>query len=319
YLSIENDERGTFAVWQYSTDLFDASTICRLGVHYVALLSAALASPETDVRMLPVLSDTEQAQLLYGFNATQSDFPQDALIHQLFEAQAQRNPTATALVFEQQTLSYGELNRRANRLAHHLIALGVRPDDRVALCVERSPEMVVGLLAILKAGGAYVPLDPDYPAERRAYMLADAAPVALLTQRSLIDESGPTLPTVLLDVQNPAIEELADSNPDAGAMALTARHLAYVIYTSGSTGQPKGVMVEHRNVTRLLAATQVDFQFDDNDVLTLFHSFAFDFSVWELWAALSYGGRLVIVSTACARSPLDFYALLCREQVTVLN
>ncbi|WDG89569.1 amino acid adenylation domain-containing protein [Pseudomonas chlororaphis] len=290
-----------------------------LATAITGLVDALANEPERAALSLPVVPPEERQQLLYGFNATQSDFPQDALIHQLFEAQAQRNPTATALVFEQQTLSYGELNRRANRLAHHLIALGVRPDDRVALCVERSPEMVVGLLAILKAGGAYVPLDPDYPAERRAYMLADAAPVALLTQRSLIDESGPTLPTVLLDVQNPAIEELADSNPDAGAMGLTARHLAYVIYTSGSTGQPKGVMVEHRNVTRLLAATQVDFQFDDNDVLTLFHSFAFDFSVWELWAALSYGGRLVIVSTACARSPLDFYALLCREQVTVLN
>ncbi|WP_256667595.1 non-ribosomal peptide synthetase [Pseudomonas sp. Fl5BN2] len=317
YLSIENDERGTFAVWQYSTDLFDTSTIRRLAVHYVALLSAALASPETDVRMLPVLSNTERQQLLYSFNATQRDFPQDALIHQLFEAQAQRSPAATALVFEQQTLSYGELNRRANQLAHHLIALGVRPDDRVALCVERSPEMVVGLLAILKAGGAYVPLDPAYPAERRAYMLADATPVVLLTQRSLVDESAHTLPTVLLDVQNPTVDQLADSNPDARALGLTSRHLAYVIYTSGSTGQPKGVMVEHLNVNRLVINnTYADI--GPNDCVAHCANIAFDASTWEIWSALLNGGRLYLVSQSMLLDPQRFRDALIHGQVTAL-
>ncbi|WP_440030567.1 AMP-binding protein, partial [Chromobacterium amazonense] len=191
----------------------------------------------------PMLPEAEQQQLLVDFNATEAAFPQDALIHQLFEAQVERSPEATAVVFEAQSLSYGELNRRANQLAHHLIALGVRPDDRVAICVERSLEMVVGLLGILKAGGAYVPLDPAYPAERLAYMLADAAPVALLTQSDLVEGLVSGLPTVLLDSRDLSIDRQAEHNPDAEALGLTARHLAYVIYTSGSTGLPKGVMV----------------------------------------------------------------------------
>ncbi|NHB98849.1 non-ribosomal peptide synthetase, partial [Photorhabdus stackebrandtii] len=254
------------------------------------------------------------------FNAPQTDFPQEALIHERFEQQVKLAPDATAVVFEGQSLSYGELNRRANRLAHHLLALGVQPDDRVAICVERSLEMVVGLLGVLKAGAAYLPLDPAYPAERLAYMLSDAAPVALLTQTALLETLDSHLPTVVLDAGSPSVLDGApDSNPDSRARGLTSHHLAYVIYTSGSTGQPKGVMVEHANIIRLLAATQGYFQFNRNDVWTLFHSFAFDFSVWELWGALAYGGRLVIVPAACARSPQAFYALLCHERVTVLN
>ncbi|WMV70852.1 amino acid adenylation domain-containing protein [Xenorhabdus griffiniae] len=287
------------------------------------LIDALVHNPQQRIRDIPILPAAERQQLLTGFNATQVDFPQETLLHQLIEAQVAKTPNATAVVYGNQSLSYEALNRHANRLAHHLIELGVHHDDRVAICVERSLEMVVGLLAILKAGGAYVPLDPAYPAERLTYMLDDAAPVVLLTQATLCDKLDSTVPVILLDniLNNPESFLAAQpaDNPDAQALGLTSRHLAYVIYTSGSTGMPKGVMVEHANVIRLLAATQTRFQFDDKDVWTLFHSFAFDFSVWELWGALAYGGRLVVISAECARSPQLFYSLLCREHVTILN
>ena len=281
--------------------------------------------PDCAINRLSILPKHEWQQVINDFNATEADFPQHLCIHQLFEQQVEQTPDAIALVYEDQSLSYDQLNRKANRLAHHLIALGIRPDDRVAICVERSLEMVVGLLGILKAGGAYVPLDPSYPEERLAFMLTDCTPVALLIQQALQAESSLfderlQVPLILLD----ALDGQADAvnlehNPDHLALGLTSQHLAYVIYTSGSTGQPKGVMVSHANVGRLFAATDAQFNFNNDDVWTLFHSFAFDFSVWELWGALLYGGRLVVVPYLTSRNPDDFYRLLCQERVTVLN
>ncbi|MBI6548980.1 non-ribosomal peptide synthetase, partial [Xenorhabdus lircayensis] len=340
---LEDDRSPVTIEFNFSTDYLSTTEVMAIQSRLAALLEGAITDLDTPIVKLPILAEAERQQILGDFNAHHVDLPQNTLIHTLFEAQAQDTPDAIAVVFEEQSLNYGELNRRANRLAHHLIALGVRPDDRVAICVERSLDMVIGLLGILKAGGAYVPLDPAYPADRLAYMLDDAAPVALLTQSTLIETldaldcpaSIVLLDTVLLDtvlpdtvVQGDVVlnnEErsvhaaITDNNPDIHTLGLTSHHLAYVIYTSGSTGQPKGVMVEHEHVTRLLAATQDRFQFNSNDIWTLFHSFAFDFSVWELWGALTYGGRLVVVSADCARSPQKFYSLLCREQVTILN
>jgi amino acid adenylation domain-containing protein len=186
--------------------------------------------------------------------------------------------------------------------------------------VERGLDMLVGLIGILKAGAAYLPLDPGYPADRLAYMLADSAPVALLTQAALhTGMPALALPVVVLDDHDGLIGQQADSNPDPALLGLTPHHLAYVIYTSGSTGLPKGVLVEHANISRLFTATDDAFRFGAADVWTLFHSIAFDFSVWEIWGALAFGGRLVVVSAHCARSPGEFYALLCRERVTILN
>ncbi|WP_340608593.1 non-ribosomal peptide synthetase [Xenorhabdus bharatensis] len=336
-LSLTETDAGLTGELTYASALFDAATIERMLGYLTNILNAMVSDESQLAATVPMLSQSERQQLLMGFNAHQADCPQNVLpdnvlLHQLFEAQAEQNPDAIAVVFEGQTLSYDELNQRANYLAHQLITQGVRPDDRVAICVERSLEMVVGLLAILKAGGAYIPLDPAYPAERLAYMLADSDPVVIVTQTTLAEKLTSTLPVVMLDVVMLDIVMLDDllsgdllpdqaqfKNPDVQKSALKPHHLAYIIYTSGSTGKPKGVMVEHANVTRLLAATQARFRFDSHDVWTLFHSFAFDFSVWELWGALAYGGKLVVIPAECARSPQMFYERLCREQVTILN
>jgi non-ribosomal peptide synthetase component F len=233
--------------------------------------------------------------MLVDWNETPAKYESSACAHELFEAQAARTSDAIAVVFEGQSLTYGELNRRANRLAHHLIARGVKPDTHVAICAERSLEMMIGILAILKAGGAYVPLDPAYPADRLAYMLHDSAPAVLLlfNSRAVLDPGA--VPVLDLQADSHAWAREPHTNPTRQATGLHSRHLAYIIYTSGSTGAPKGVMVEHGNVARLLSATRHWFDFGNEDVWTLFHSYAFDFSVWEIWGALAYGGRLVVV------------------------
>jgi amino acid adenylation domain-containing protein len=286
----------------------------------LSLVEALERSPGTSALGMSVLPESERRQVVDSFNATQAAYPQGKLIHELFEDQVERTPDAVAVVFEGESLTYAELNRRANQLACYLRDRGIGPEERVGVCLERGLEMVVGLLGVLKAGGAYVPLDPSYPAERLQYMLGDAAPRVLLTQAGLIEGLPPTdAEVIVLDEHWSEIAQQPSSDLDALAFGLGSHHLAYVIYTSGSTGQPKGVMVEHRNVTRLFAATEKWFGFNEHDVWTMFHSFAFDFSVWELWGALLYGGRVVVVPHLTARSAHEFYQLICAEGVTVLN
>ncbi len=248
--------------------------------------------------------------------ATRS-FPPEHCIHALFEAHARTAPEAVALTFEKQHLTYGELNAQANRLAHHLRSLGVGPETLVALCLERSPTLLVALLAVLKAGGAYVPLDPDSPGARLGLILADAQAPVVLTHSALLAKLGATTAAVVCcDRDLAALAPLSAENP---APLASPANASYVIYTSGSTGVPKGVPVTHHNVVRLLQATEHWFHFTAADVWTLFHSPAFDFSVWEIWGALAYGGRLVVVPYLVTRSPAQFYALVAQEKVTVLN
>lgn len=237
-------------------------------------------------------------------------------IHELFEQQVERHPDAVAVVHQGDSLTYRELDARANRLAVRLRSLGVGPEVLCGLFLERGLDMIAGLLGILKAGGAYVPLDPGHPGERLAALLSDAAVPILVTQRSLAGHLPPTATEVVcIDEPFPVSEAAAAQNsPPVGP-----ENLAYVIFTSGSTGRPKGVLVTHRNVVRLLQSTQPWFRFDERDVWTLFHSLAFDFSVWEIYGALLHGGRLVVVPYLVSRSPEAFYDLLVAEQVTVLN
>jgi len=285
-----------------------------------SLVEALEQAPEKQALTLSILPESERNQIVELYNSPRKPYPDERRIHELFEVQVRRTPEAIAVVCEGQSLTYAELNSRANRLAWYLKGNGVGANHLVGICIERRLEMIVGLLGILKAGGAYVPLDPAYPPERLAYMLQDAAPLLLLTQERLRKSLPYTVTkTIALDSDWKEIELQPDSDPPASAADANARHLAYVIYTSGSTGQPKGVMIEHRNVIRLFIATNQWFNFNERDVWTLFHSFAFDFSVWELWGALLYGGRLVIVPLPTARSTQEFYRLLCNEGVTVLN
>ncbi|MFJ2387383.1 amino acid adenylation domain-containing protein [Pseudomonas koreensis] len=281
-----------------------------------SLLQALQSTPEAPLQRLNILPAAEREYLLHGVNSPMPQFPGTPLIHQQFEAHALARPDAIALIFDEQTLSYGELNRRANQLAHLLLARGIRPDQRVAICVERGLQMIIGLLGVLKAGAGYVPIDPAYPLERIAYTLQDSAPVAVLTQTNTLDRVG-GLNVPDIDLDSLQLQNESSSNPDIAQ--LRPNHLAYVIYTSGSTGLPKGVMVEHRNVARLFSAIHDGFNFNPQDVWALFHSFAFDFSVWEIWGALAFGGQLLLVPQAVSRSPDDCYALLCRSGVTVLN
>ncbi|OKP02451.1 non-ribosomal peptide synthetase [Xenorhabdus eapokensis] len=290
----------------FSPDYLSTTEVIALRSRLAVLLDAVLTSLEmpslthteithTTIANLPILPDIERQQVLMDFNATQAEFPQDTLIHQLFEAQVRRTPDATAAVFEQQSLSYDELNKRANRLAHHLIALGVRPDDRVAICIERSLEMVVGLLAILKAGGAFVPLDPTYPTPRLAYMLNDSAPVALITQTTMAEIGNSHLPTILLDLPDYSVwDGKSAENPQIPALGLTSRHLAYVIYTSGSTGQPKGVMIEHRSLCNLIIPQQDMLAITPDSRILQFASNSFDACIWEYCMALLAGACLYL-------------------------
>ena len=246
------------------------------------------------------------------------DFGEPHSLVERFEEQVEKSPDAVALEFERARLSYRELNLRANRLAWHLRRLGVGPDVLVGVCLERSLEMVIALIAVLKAGGAYVPLNPAHPPERLAFLLEDAEAEILVTERRLKESLSlhRDVRVCLMDQEAEPIGRESDRNPDPVG---SAESLAYVIYTSGSSGKPKGVAVTHANVDRLFTATQSLFGFGSRDVWTLFHSYAFDFSVWELWGALRYGGRLVIVAQWVARSAEAFHDLLVRSGVTVLN
>ena len=300
--------------YSYDRQCFTQESIAQIARHFGTLLQALVEDPQQVIAQLPLFDAQERQAIIHDWNRAPANHRPDQCLHQLIEAQAARTPEAIAVVSGERTLSYRQLNRRANQLAHKLREQGVGPDVMVGIAVDRGLEMVIGLLGILKAGGAYVPLDPEYPEDRLAYMMSDSGINLLLTQSHLLAR----LP--LPEGVEPLLLEPFPGYSEANPVNFTQpANLAYVIYTSGSTGKPKGTLLPHHNVVRLFQATRHWFCFDSQDVWSVFHSYAFDFSVWELFGALVHGAKAVIVAKDVARSPADFHALLVREQVTVLN
>ena len=316
-LLMQNTADALVGVWEYNTDLFDAGTIERMTGHFVTLLEGIIANPEQQISQLPLLTEVEQHQLLVEWNDTQVDYPQDLCIYQLFEEQVQRTPDAVAVIFENQQLTYYQLNCRANQLAHYLKSLGVSADVLVGICVERSIEMVVGLLGILKASGAYVPLDPDYPQQRLSFILDDAALSVLLTQQSLL-ESLPehTAQVVCLDSDRQLIEQHSRENPLTGSKP---ENLAYVIYTSGSTGQPKGVQVNHSSVVNFLASMSHCPGLTDSDTFCAVTTISFDIAALELYLPLIVGAKVVVIGREVARDGARLLLKLQHSSTTVMQ
>jgi amino acid adenylation domain-containing protein len=314
-LSMSETDRGLVGEWEYNTDLFDGSTIERMTAHFQNLLSAIVANPAVTVGELALLSAAERHQLLVEWNDTAFEYPTDKCIHQLFESQVERTPDAVAVVFENQQLTYRELNQQANQLAHYLQTLGVRPEVLVGICVERSLEMVVGLLGILKAGGAYVPLDPHYPQERLSYMLEDAQVSVILTQQHLLEKlQQHQTQLVYLDTDWRLISQL---NQDHPLTAIQTTNLAYVIYTSGSTGQPKGVMVAHQGLLNLVFWHQQTFKITSLDKATQLAGTGFDAAVWELWPYLTAGASIYLVKPELLTSPINLRDWLISQKITM--
>ena len=312
-LAITERAEGLHGHWEYATDLFDAATIERMAGHFTTLLEGIVAHPETPIGELPLLTPAERHQLLVEWNDTAVDYPRDRCIHQLFEEQAARTPDAVAVVFEDQQLTYAELNARANQLAHYLRTLGVGPDVLVGICLERSLELIVGLLGILKAGGAYVPLDPSYPAQRLAFMLSDAAVPVLLTQQSLRDTLPATTATLLcLDAPPPTLAQQPTHNPTPSTRP---HHLAYVIYTSGSTGHPKGVMIEHRALLNFVTWLQRGFLSRISIDVLQSTSVTFDISTVELFWPLLAGASIEMALPGAHRSPQELTDLVPQRQI----
>jgi amino acid adenylation domain-containing protein len=281
-----------------------------------SLVDSLENTPRQQLCQLKVITDCERTRAVHGFN-TRASFPSQTCIHQMFEEQACRRPDAVAIVFEDAVLTYAVLNSRATRLAHYLISHGVAAETRVALCLRRGLDMLIWIVAVLKAGGAYVPIDPDYPSERLAFIAEDCDAAVLITEADLKDRLANFRGQVI--TLDDDLSKIEGKDGEQLACETGAENLAYVIYTSGSTGNPKGCEITHANIVRLLAATNDCFRFNQNDVWTMFHSYAFDFSVWELWGALAYGGKLIIVPSLITRSADELYRLLQTERVTVFN
>lgn len=297
---------------EYNTKLFTRETAVRMAGHYSKILQSIVNGRNNPIEQLELMAEEEKYQILHEFNPEYVTYP-DKTIHQMFEEQVDRTPEHIAVVYDREQITYRELNQKANQLAKALRSKGVCTDERVAILTDRSLEMIVGLLGIIKAGGAYVPIDPSYPEERVQFILKESGSRVLLKQSGLncpADYEGELLN---LDDQN--IYRGEATNPD---WDITPNHLAYVLFTSGSTGKPKGVMIEHRNVVQLLKHEGHPYRFGESDVWTMFHSYCFDFSVWEMYGALLYGGKLVMVPKDTARDTRAFVRLVKSQGVTVM-
>lgn len=303
--------------FEYSTELFKEETIGKFATHFIHLLLYAASNPSKTLASLSMLSEEEKGQLLVDFNDTYADYPREKCIHQLFEEQVFKTPDNIALVFDDEQLTYAELNAKADQLARAILNDQKDTEKIVAILAERSMEMVIGILGILKSGCAYLPIDPDYPATRIEYMLQDSGASTLIVHGELPDQLTFTGKIIPIKEAFSSTYEVVEEQKKINKTAPS--DLAYIIYTSGTTGQPKGVMIEHRNVVRLFFNDKNVFDFNSEDVWTLFHSYCFDFSVWEMYGALLHGGKLIIVPKIITQSPKNYLQLVASEHVTVLN
>ncbi|WP_260963124.1 amino acid adenylation domain-containing protein [Pseudomonas citri] len=310
-------------VWMhfiYNEAYFEPPQIEALQHRFMGILHGVAADFDVRVNTLDLMPPSERRQVLHEWNRTGVNYPRDVLLHQLIEAQVAARPHAIAVRFEEQALTYDELNRQANRLAHALLETGIVPDTRVAICLERSLEMVTGLLGILKAGAAYVPLDPGYPADRLAHMLSDSAPGALVTTGALRARlPDMTVPVLCLDTDQPRLARQPVHNPDATAQGLTPQHLAYVIYTSGSTGLPKGVMNRHDGVVNRLLWARDAYGVDAHSRVLQKTPFSFDVSVWEFFLPLLSGAQLVVAAPGGHQDPRYLMDIMAGAGITLLH
>lgn len=311
---VQVGEAGLVLQAEYNRDLFETETITRMLSHFETLLRGVVANPDERLSRLPLLTQAELDQLLVRWNDTKSSYPRNQCIHQLFEAQMERNPGAVAVAFDESSVSYRELNERANRLARHLKRFGVGPDVLVGVCIERSVEMVVAILAVLKAGGAYVPIEATYPKERLAFMLQDTKAAVLLAEQKVLPNLPKNANVLYVDAD---WELIARESKDNLPSITTAEDLAYVVYTSGSTGQPKGVAVPHRAVNRLVLNTNY-VRFTPSDCVAQVSNASFDAATFEIWGALLNGARLVGISYDVALSPKDFARELREKRISVM-
>ena len=315
--NLSETEQGIKGLVEYSTDLFDTNTISRMVEHFLTLVEGIVASPQQRLSDLSLLIETERHQLVLEWNDTQADYPTDTCIHQFFEAQVERTPDAVAVVFEDQQLTYWELNSKANQLAHYLQKLGVGPEVLVGICVERSLSMVIGLLGILKAGGAYVPLDPAYPQERLSFILEDAQVPVLLTQGRLVEAMPQHKAKVIcLDTD---WQTIAQKSKENSVSEVTPNNLAYVIYTSGSTGRPKGVQIPHTALSNFLQAMKQTPGLTEQDTLLAVTTYSFDIAALELFLPITVGARLLLVSREVAWDGTRLSALLTDSNVTIMQ
>lgn len=308
-------EEGLKGIFVYNADLFDAATIERMAEHYRMILEGIVANPDLRLSELPLLTEADRQQMLVQWNDTKTEYPRDKCIHELFEEQVERTPDATAVVFEDEHLTYRELNTKANQLARCLGKHGIGPEVLVGICVERSVKMVVGILGILKAGGAYLPLNPTYPKELLAFMLEDGKVPVILTQRHLAEVvPAHTADVIFLDSDDGETAKESKENPCSRA---TAMNLAQVMYTSGTTGRPKGVMIPHRAVILLVCNTHY-IDISPKDRIGQISNISFDASTFEVWGSLLHGACLVGIPTHGILAPEEFAAQIREQEISVL-
>lgn len=313
-----NEAGALNGIIEYRTDLYKDNQIEYMCQQWLTFLKHALETPDKTIGTIPFIS-TEERQFVLDYKKQANNESTDRSIVQIFESQVDKYPHNIAVSYEGEQLTYQQLNERANQMARYLMDQGAGPEKLISIMLPRSISMMVSILAVLKTGSAYVPVDPDYPDERISYILSDANPSIVITNEksNQTTEDFTSLHVIdIADVSSRILQAYSNQNINQSISAMNA---AYIIYTSGSTGKPKGVVIPHHNVIRLLNETDEWYHFNSDDVWTMFHSYAFDFSVWEIWGALLYGGKLVIVPYNVSRMPIEFLDLLVQEQVTVLN